>query len=88
MPVQLVGMASASHGYLGLGLYRSGASRRTTLEPPPPKTRVKKDQWDAAGIHVVVISLYLVSLFLTVFLFFHPPPLLVFLSLYFTFTVE
>lgn len=56
MPMQAMETVSIPHGYPQPQLYKSSFSRRMTLGPPPLKTRVKKDQWDASGHHVVLIS--------------------------------
>lgn len=62
-------------GYLGVGVYKRGTSRRTLT----PLGRAEEEgQWDAVGIHVVMIF-YLVSL---------SPSSPLFLSLYLTFAVK
>lgn len=53
---QAVEMASRPHGYPGLGLYKGVTCRRMTPGPSPVKSRVKKNQWDVTGIHMMMLS--------------------------------
>lgn len=63
--------ASTRSEYLGLDCLKNGTSGRGT---PPPKIRMKKDQWDTMEIHFVVISFgYSFSLSLPLLLYFALP---------------